>query len=319
MMGPGTLVLPGWPALLGLPAYAVHAEEQESPGEQGHHQRGDHGQHGGGAAGHADAAVAAPWSAFEWLVLVLLLLAAVAYCWCLWAGRGRRGVATWRPVCFLAGLACVGVGLVGPVAQAGHASFTVHMVGHLLVGMIGPLLLVLGAPVRVLLRGLPTAGARRVTRVLRFPWIRCVMHPAVAAVLNAGGLWLLYTTGLFHWMHASALGHAVVHTHIFLAGYVFTASIAGPDPDPHRSSFRVRATVLVLFIAAHSILAKWLFVHPPAGVAPVDAEVGAQLMYYGGDVVDVALIVLLFLGHHRATAPGEPGARHPEVTARNRA
>ncbi|WP_100205690.1 cytochrome c oxidase assembly protein [Kocuria rhizophila] len=263
--------------------------------------------------------MAAPWPLFEWLVLALVLLAAVTYCWCLWAGRGRRGVATWRPVSFLAGLACVGAGLVGPVAQAGHASFTMHMVGHLLVGMIGPLLLVLGAPVRVLLRGLPTAGARRVTRVLRFPWIRFVMHPAVAAVLNVGGLWLLYTTGLYHWMHASALGHAVVHTHIFLAGYVFTASIAGPDPDPHRSSFRVRAAVLVLFIAAHSILAKWLFAHPPAGVAPADAEVGAQLMYYGGDVVDVALIVLLFLGHHRATAPRVDGSRRPEVTARDRA
>jgi len=36
-------------------------------------------------------------------------------------------------------------------------------------------------------------------------------------------------------------------------------------------------------------------------------------------VVDVALIVLLFLGHHRATAPREPDARHPEVTARDRA
>ncbi|MFL0422201.1 cytochrome c oxidase assembly protein [Kocuria rhizophila] len=318
-MGSGTLILPGFLTLSappGLLAAAVGAGEQGSPGEQGH---GDHGQHGGGAAEHANAAVAAPWPLFEWLVLALVLLAAVTYCWCLWAGRGRRGVATWRPVSFLAGLACVGAGLVGPVAQAGHASFTMHMVGHLLVGMIGPLLLVLGAPVRVLLRGLPTAGARRVTRVLRFPWIRFVMHPAVAAVLNVGGLWLLYTTGLYHWMHASALGHAVVHTHIFLAGYVFTASIAGPDPDPHRSSFRVRAAVLVLFIAAHSILAKWLFAHPPAGVAPADAEVGAQLMYYGGDVVDVALIVLLFLGHHRATAPRVDGSRRPEVTARDRA
>ena len=91
--------------------------------------------------------------------------------------------------------------------------------------------------------------------------------------------------------------------HIFLAGYVFTAAIAGPDPDPHRSSFRVRAVVLVLFIAAHSVLAKWLYAHPPSGVAPHDAHVGAQVMYYGGDVVDVLLIALLFLGHYRATRP----------------
>ncbi|MDO4918095.1 cytochrome c oxidase assembly protein [Kocuria sp.] len=249
----------------------------------------------------------AGWPVFEGLV-VLLLVAAAAYGWSLWAGRGRRQVNPWRPVGFFAGLLCVGAGLVGPLAQAGHASFTAHMAGHLLVGMLGPLLLVLGAPVRVLLRGLPTTAARRVTRVLRFRFIRVVTHPVVAAVLNAGGLWLLYTTGLFHWMHASALGHAVVHTHILLAGYVFTAAVVGSDPDPHRSSFRVRAVVLVLFIAVHSVLAKWLYVHPPAGVPTGDAQAGAQLMYYGGDVVDVALIVLLFLGHYRDTAP-RPAAR----------
>ncbi|WP_186367245.1 cytochrome c oxidase assembly protein [Kocuria salsicia] len=282
------------PALLALPAH------------EGHSGHGGHGRHGG--AEHANHAMAAGWPVFEGLVVLLLVLAAAAYGWSLWAGRGRRRVGPWRPVSFSAGLLCTGAGLVGPVAQAGHGSFTAHMVDHLLVGMIGPLLAGAGAPVRVLLRGLPTTAARRVTRVLRFPFIRVVTNPAVAAVLNAGGLWLLYTTGLFHWMHASALGHALVHTHIFLAGYVFTASIAGPDPDPHRSSFRVRAAVLVVFIAAHSVLAKWLYVHPPAGVAAADAQTGAQLMYFGGDVVDVALIVLLFLGRYRATAPRAHGA-----------
>lgn len=252
---------------------------------------------------HAETAAAVGWPVFEWLVVVVLVLAAAGYGWLLWSGRRRTGPSPWRPVSFYVGLLCVGAGLVGPLAHAGHTSFTAHMVGHLLVGMLGPLLLVLGAPVRVALRGLSTAGARRVTRVLRFPVVRWVTHPVVAAVLNAGGLWLLYTTALFHWMHASAWGHALVHTHIFLAGYVFTAAIAGPDPDPHRSSFRVRAVVLVLFIAAHSVLAKWLYAHPPAGVAPHDAHVGAQVMYYGGDVVDVLLIVLLFLGHYRATRP----------------
>lgn len=63
--------------------------------------------------------------------------------------------------------------------------------------------------------------------------------------------------------------------------------------------------MLVAFVAAHSILAKWLYAHPPPGVEPRDAEVGAQLMYYGGDVVDVTLILLLCLGWYRATRPRE--------------
>lgn len=127
----------------------------------------------------------------------------------------------------------------------------------------------------------------------------------MAAILNAGGLWLLYTTGLFHLMHASVLVHALVHTHIFLAGYVFTAALVGVDPDPHRASMPLRSGVLIAFIAAHSILGKWLYAHPPPGVDALDAQVGAQLMYYGGDAVDVLLIVLLFAGWYSTTRPRE--------------
>ncbi|GAA3511357.1 hypothetical protein GCM10022262_39420 [Georgenia daeguensis] len=135
--------------------------------------------------------------------------------------------------------------------------------------------------------------------------MRAVTHPAVAATLNAGGLWLLYTTDLYHQMHGSALVHAAVHTHVFLAGYVFTASILSVDPDPHRAPLTVRAAVLVTFIAAHSVLAKWLYAHPPAGVDSADAEAGAQLMYYAGDAVDVTLIVLLLAGWYTAARPRE--------------
>lgn len=67
----------------------------------------------------------------------------------------------------------------------------------------------------------------------------------------------------------------------------------------------MRAGVLVAFVAAHSVLAKWLYAHPPAGVSPADARTGAQLMYYAGDVVDVALIVLLVAGWYAATRPRE--------------
>ena len=108
--------------------------------------------------------------------------------------------------------------------------------------------------------------------------------------------------------------HAVVHAHVLLAGYVFTASIVGRDPDPHRASLAMRAVVLVLFIAVHSMLAKWLYAHPPAGVDAVDAQVGSQVMYYGGDVVDVTLLVLLGLGWFAATRPRAGAAPRAATT-----
>lgn len=107
-------------------------------------------------------------------------------------------------------------------------------------------------------------------------------------------------------MHGSVLVHAAVHVHVFLAGYVVTASILAVDPDPHRAPLVVRAAVLVTFIAAHSVLAKWRpYAHPPAGVEEVDAEAGAQLMYDAGDVVDVTLVALLLAGWYTTARPRE--------------
>lgn len=258
----------------------------------------DLGTHGGSPGQDA-----LGWVLFDALVALALVAAAAGYAAALWAARRRGTWPTSRLLAWYAGVACAGAGLIGPIAAAARTSFTAHMGGHLLLGMLAPLLLVLGAPVTVILRALPVTGARSLTRLLRTPAVRVVTHPGVAATLNAGGLWTLYTTDLYQLMHASAFLHGLVHAHIFLAGYVFTASLVGPDPDPHRASTPVRAVVLVGFVAAHSILAKWLYAHPPAGVGSSDGQVGAQLMYYGGDMVDVTLIVLLFTGWYAATRP----------------
>ena len=245
---------------------------------------------------HEHHRVAGGWVLFETASATVLVLAAVLYAAGLVRVRAAAHWPAWRSALWFTGLALLGAGLVGPLARAALTGFTEHMVVHLLVGMIGPLLLVLSAPVTLALRALPTSAARVLTRVLRSAPVRVVSHPVTAAVLNAGGLWLLYTTPLYQLMHGSTLIHALVHAHVILAGLAFTAAIAGPDPNPHRAGLRLRAAVMVLFIAAHSVLGKWLYAHPPAGVDPADARAGAQLMYYGGDIVDVALLVLLFAG-----------------------
>ncbi|MGJ9371855.1 cytochrome c oxidase assembly protein [Nesterenkonia sp. CF4.4] len=243
------------------------------------------------------------WVALDVVVVLILVLAAVGHAAALWSARRRSPWPLHRSVLFYLGLVCAAAGLLGPVASVAHVSFTAHMLGHLLLGMIAPLLLVRSAPVTLALRGLPVQAARVLTRVLRSPGARVLTHPVVAGTLNAGGLWLLYATDLFQVMHVSPVAYALVHLHIFVVGYVFTASLVGIDPDPHRASMVVRSAVLILFIAAHSILAKWLYAHPPQGVERGDGQVGAQLMYYGGDVVDLALVALLFAGWYTATRP----------------
>ncbi|MET3861790.1 putative membrane protein [Dietzia sp. 2505] len=251
---------------------------------------------------HAHPEPAGLWIS-ETLGVLLLAVVLTTYLVGVRRHRARGPWPRYRTALWTAGLICLGVAWIGPLASAAHSGFTAHMGVHLLLGMLGPLLLVLAAPVTLALRTLSPRHARVVSGVLRSPPVRVLTHPVVAAVLNAGGLWVLYTTDLFALMHSSQTVHVLVHAHVFLAGLAFTVAMIGPDPNPHRASFRARAVVLVLFIAAHSVLGRWLYGHPPVGVDPADARVGAQLMFYGGEVIDLALLVLLFTGWY----PGSRG------------
>jgi putative membrane protein len=181
--------------------------------------------------------------------------------------------------------------------------FTAHMVGHLLLGMIAPILLVLAAPITLALRTLDVQSARRLSKVLKSWPLRFLSNPITASALNIGGLWILYTTGLYGLMHQNVLLHALVHFHVFIAGYLFTASMIYMDPAPHRFSFMFRAIVFTISLAGHDILSKYIFAHPPSGVTKVQAENGGMLMYYAGDAIDVALICILCYQWFKATRP----------------
>jgi putative membrane protein len=150
---------------------------------------------------------------------------------------------------------------------------------------------------------LPVSAGRRLSRVLSGLPVRVLTEPAVGAVLSVGGHWILYTTDLYPSMHHQPLLHLLVHLHLFTAGYLFTVAIISVDPLPHRRSFLHRSIVVIMAMAAHDVLAKHLYAHPPAGVAPAAAESGSMIMYYGGDAVDLLLVVLLWLRWYRSRAP----------------
>ncbi|SFB28989.1 putative membrane protein [Amycolatopsis marina] len=220
----------------------------------------------------------------------------------------RRG-ASWplrRPLFWLCGLLAAGFALVGPPATA-HHDFSAHMLGHLLVGMVGPLFLVLAAPVTLALRALPQERARRVGHVLRSAPATVLTHPATASALNLGGLWLLYRGGVYPLMSDDQAVSFLVHLHVLAAGYLFTyAILAGPDPAPHAPGPSWRAGFLVLSVAAHNILAKSLYADPPPGVPAEQAVEGSQLMYYGGAPVEITLFALVCLRWYRSTRLAGP-------------
>jgi putative membrane protein len=243
-----------------------------------------------------------------WLALALGVLVFAGYEAGAW--RLRRRGDRWPPVRDVA----FGLGAAtaaGAVLVPGPAGFTGHMLQHLLLGMLAPVLLVLGRPGTLLLRAASSTVRRRLKPVLTSRFVAVLVFPPVAAVLEAGGLWLLYRTGLFAATGHEPVVHVLVHAHVFATGVLFTASVCVLDPVRHRAGFGVRAAALVGAATAHAVLAKTLYLTAPPGVvlAVADRQAGAQLMYYGGDVIELGLALVIALRWYAARGRAEAHAR----------
>lgn len=239
-----------------------------------------------------------------YIVLGLSLLAISGYCIAVF--HSNRRYQKWpvkRVFFWVFGIFLLTICANGPLASMAHTDFRIHMVVHLLLGMLAPLLLVLAAPVTLLLRTLKVQAARRLSRLLKSDYLKFVSHPIIASLLNIGGLWLLYKSNLFRLMHENAILHFLIHVHIFLAGYLFTASFLNIDPTPHRYSYRFRMIVFILATAAHGILSKSIYAAPPHGVSEHQAQISGMLMYYGGDFIDMFIIFILCYQWFQAASP----------------
>ncbi|MFV2173781.1 cytochrome c oxidase assembly protein [Actinomadura sp. LOL_016] len=240
------------------------------------------------------------------------------------AGRLRRrgdDWSRWRDACFATGGAVLAGAVIVPLrldAPAGGA-FTVHMGQHLVAGMAAPLLLVLGRPVTLALRVLrPGRPRRALVAVAHSRAAGLLIFPPVAAALDVGGLWALYRTPLLAATHDRPLLHAAVHAHMIAAGILFSAAICQLEPVRRRWGPTLRGLTLLVAGAAHAVLAKTLYVAPPPGTAFAagDLHAGAQLMYYGGDLVELALAAVLAVGWYTTTGRGQRAARTSGRAAR---
>lgn len=257
----------------------------------------------GGHATHAAHAVDAVVGAGELAIWTAIVLAGVAY---LAAATRRPGWPALRTASFMGGASVLLAAFLPPVTAWAHADLRGHMLQHLLIGMVAPLLLVLASPVGLLLGALPVPVARRVAALLHSAPVRVVSHPVSALLLNVGGMALLYSTPLYALSRGQPALHALVHYHFLAAGYLFCWSIAGPDPAPRRPSLRLRGAVLLAGIAGHALLAKWMYIHLwPAGTgaAPAEIRAAAQWMYYGGDLAELGLVIAYMAVWYRRTAP----------------
>lgn len=230
------------------------------------------------------------------LLISPFLLALLMYLYCVrHSNRKYRRWPIYRTLLMILGCGCAIVSLIGPIPHLSHTQFQYHMLGHWLLGMLGPLCIVLAMPITLLLRTLPVEISRKLTRIVHNRYFYWITDPVVASLLNVGALWVLYTTIIFEWMHHSLFLYTFIHIHMFIAGYVNTVSFIYIDPFPYRRSYLYRLIVMILAMASHSILAKWIVAHPPAHVPYHQAEIGGMIMYYGGNLVDIVIITIFCL------------------------
>ena len=243
----------------------------------------------------APGALTALLTVFAALAVVVYLTAAL---------RSTRSGRAWpllRSACWLGGCAALAAPpLLGATGSPG--GFVGHMREHVLVGMVAPTLLALARPATLALRTLHPVPARRLGRLLGSRPVAVVAHPVVAGALTTVPLWLLYTTPLGSIVLSDAVLHTLLLVHFVAAGYLLAGSALELEPTRHPHPALLRGSVLVATAAAHAALAKWIAVHPPAGVGVGDALEGARLMYTVGDGVELVLLTVFFVRWSRSRA-----------------
>lgn len=181
------------------------------------------------------------------------------YCYGVWILR-RRGD-KWplgRTVSWVSGMLLLGYVTNGFLNAYEAYLFSLHMLGHMFLTMLIPLLLVLGAPVTLLLRAAAKRqdgswGAREwVLWLVETPYSRFITNPVVAAAIFAGSLWVFYFTPVLRWSMSTHLGHQWMIIHFLLSGYLFTLALIGVDPVPHRAPYPLRVIILLATMAAHA-------------------------------------------------------------------
>ncbi len=119
------------------------------------------------------------------------------------------------------------------------AMFSMHMAAHMLLSMLVPILLVLGAPTTLALRALPTAGKGNppgprewLLAGLHSRWSRFFTHPVVATVMFVAGFYALYFGGIFDAAVSHHGAHVLMNLHFLMSGYLFYWVVIGIDPTP---------------------------------------------------------------------------------------
>lgn len=265
----------------------------------------------------------------------------------------RRRGDSWpvsRTVLWLGGCALLIVVTNSGLATYARVLFSAHMIEHMLLSMVVPLLLVLGGPVTLALRALPSSPGDRGPRewlltVIHSRAATLLAHPAVAAGIFVASFYVLYFTPLFPALMDGHWGHVAMTTHFVLTGALFFWVLIGIDPGPRRPPYLARFVILMAVIPLHAFFALAIMSstsviagdyyrsleRPYATDLLADQGLGGGASWAMGEIPVILVLVALFVQWRRSDSResraadraadraerGDPGARdaHAEYNA----
>jgi cytochrome c oxidase assembly factor CtaG len=218
----------------------------------------------------------------------------------------------------------VGMGSFYVATSSGLAAYdttllSVHMVQHMVLSMLVPLALALGAPITLALRTLPRPPRR---------WLLAVLHSRVAKVFTFPPLtlglyvvspWALYFSGWYDASLDHVWVHELMHLHLVTVGALFFWPIVGVDPLPGRVGYPFRMLLVVLTLPFHAFLGvtimgqetllggehyRALRADPAYDWLPDaidDQHLAGGILWSAGDLVGLVLFGVLFAQWVRAS------------------
>jgi putative membrane protein len=217
-----------------------------------------------------------------------------------------------RMVAFVTGVLTVALVMCTKLNDYGMVMFSVHMVQHMVLSMLSPILILLGAPVTLTLRALPTAARGRtgprelLVKLLHSRYLRIITHPAFTLPLFIATLYGLYFSPIFDHLMNTRGGHIAMMVHFLLVGLLFFWPIMGVDPGPNRPGYVMRMLELFAGMPFHAFFGIAVmmasepmlstFKHPPAslGVDPLsDQTAGGGIAWAFSEIPSVVVLVAL--------------------------
>jgi cytochrome c oxidase assembly factor CtaG/putative copper export protein len=224
-----------------------------------------------------------------------------------------------RTVSFVTGMVLLIFATSSGLAVYGMYLFSIHMMGHMLLSMAIPVLLVLGGPVTLVARAVESRadsswGSREwVLNTVHSRYVETIGHPLIAAPLFAFSLVVFYYSPLFEWALESHLGHHWMVFHFVASGYIFAHMLVGVDPQPYRPVYPLRLIIVLATMAFHAFFGLSIIMGTGLlapewfgamgrewGADPMsDQRTGGEIAWSLGEIPTLVLAVLIAVGWSR--------------------